>query len=110
VEWEYAPRQVADLLAEGEIQLVDVRERYEFEAGHVTGADPIALGELSSRADELDANLPLVFYCRSGARSGMATQAFRRAGFDAYNMRGGLLEWQASNLPLDPPDGYVAES
>lgn len=109
MEWEYAPRQVADLLAEGEIRLVDVREPYEFEAGHITGADHIALGELSSRADELNANLPLVFYCRSGARSGMATQAFRRAGFDAYNMRGGLLEWQASNLPLDPTDGYVAE-
>ena len=110
MEWEYAPRQVADLLAKGEIQLVDVREPHEFEAGHITGADHIALADLSSRADELDPNTPLVFYCRSGARSGMATQAFRRAGFDAYNMRGGLLEWDASQLPLEPTGGHVAHA
>jgi rhodanese-related sulfurtransferase len=40
----------------------------------------------------------------------MATEAFRGAGFDAYNMSGGLLEWAADGLPLDPGDGYVAEA
>ena len=38
----------------------------------------------------------------------MATEAFRGAGFDAHNMLGGLLDWDAAGLPLDPPDGYVA--
>ena len=108
MEWEYTPQQVADLLANGEVQLVDVREPYEFEAGHIANADHVELAELASRAQELDADKPLVFYCRSGARSGMATQAFRRAGFDAYNMRGGLLDWEAAKLPLKPADGYVA--
>jgi rhodanese-related sulfurtransferase len=39
----------------------------------------------------------------------MATEAFLGAGFDAHNMAGGLLEWAAAGLPLEPEDGYVAE-
>src|SRR5262249_25648714 len=49
------------------------------------------------------------FYCRSGARSAMASDAFSQAGFDAHNMTGGLLDWDAAGLPLEPEDGYVAE-
>jgi rhodanese-related sulfurtransferase len=39
----------------------------------------------------------------------MATAAFAEAGFDAHNMTGGLLEWDAAGLPLEPVDGFVAE-
>jgi len=39
----------------------------------------------------------------------MATQAFEQAGFDAHNMTGGMLEWAAAGLPIEPDDGYVAE-
>lgn len=110
MEFEYDPRQVAQLLERDEIQLVDVRQRHEYEAGRIASARFIELMELASRAEEIDPARPVVFYCRSGSRSAMATQAFRRAGFDAYNMSGGLLEWQASQLPLEPADGYVADS
>lgn len=110
VQPQYSPREVADLLASGEIQLVDVRQRYEHEAGCIAGDRLVELGELGARAQEIDRAEPVVFYCRSGARSGMATQAFRQAGFDAYNMTGGLLEWEASGLPLEPADGHVAEA
>ena len=51
----------------------------------------------------------MVFYCRSGARSAMATEAFTQAGFDAHNMVGGLLDWEAAGLPLEPADGRVAD-
>jgi rhodanese-related sulfurtransferase len=108
VEAQYTPREVAELLARGEIQLVDVRQRYAHEAGRVGGDRLVELGELAGRAQEIDRTAPVVFYCRSGARSAMATQAFRQAGFDAYNMTGGLLEWEASGLPLEPAGGYVA--
>ncbi len=110
VEADYTPRQVAELLEAGDIQLVDVRAPHEYEAGRIAGADHIELAELSSRADELDRDRPVVFYCRSGSRSGMATEAFRGAGYDAHNMAGGLLEWHADGLPIEPSDGRVAES
>ena len=45
----------------------------------------------------------------SGARSAMATQAFRAAGWDAYNMSGGITAWADRGLPLEPEDGRVAE-
>ncbi len=108
VERPYAPREVAELLARGEIQLIDVRQADEHAAGRIAGDRLIELGELAARADALDPSRPIVFYCRSGGRSAMATEAFRAAGFEAYNMNGGLLEWQASGLPLEPGDGYVA--
>jgi rhodanese-related sulfurtransferase len=110
VRAEYTPEQVAKLLVSDELQLIDVRQPHEYEAGHIANSEHIELAELAARAQELDPDKSLVFYCRSGARSAMATQAFRRAGFDAYNMSGGLLEWQAANLPLEPADGYVAET
>lgn len=109
VDAHYTPREVAQLLDREEIQLIDVRQPYEHEAGRIAGDRLVELGELAARAQEIDQAKPVVFYCRSGARSAMATQAFRQAGFDAYNMTGGLLEWEASGLPLEPQSGYVAD-
>lgn len=107
---EYSPRQVAEWLQRGQIQLVDVRQPHEREAGRIAGSAHIELAELPSRAEEIDRQAPVVFYCRSGARSALATEAFRGAGFEAYNMAGGLLEWRAEGLPMEPVDGGVAES
>ena len=66
------------------------------------------LTELAAQAESIDRDRPVVFYCRSGSRSAMATQAFRGAGYDAHNMEGGLLDWAAAGLPLEPDDGHVA--
>jgi rhodanese-related sulfurtransferase len=106
---EYSPQQVAELHSRGEIQLIDVRQRYEHDAGRIAGTSLIELAQLAGRSEEIDRDRPVVFYCRTGARSAMATEAFRGAGYDAHNMAGGLLEWRATGLPLDPTDGYVAD-
>lgn len=108
MERDYTPRQVAELLAGGHIQLVDVREPEEHQAGRIGGDRHIPLGELSEQAQTIDRERPVVFYCRSGARSAMATEAFAGAGYDAHNMAGGLLDWHAAGLPLTPADGRVA--
>ena len=105
---DYTPQQVAELHARGEIQLIDVRQPDEHEAGRIAGDRLIELAQLAAHLDTIDRGRPVVFYCRSGSRSAMATEAFRGAGFDAHNMVGGLLDWAAAGLPLEPPDGYVA--
>lgn len=107
---DYSPQQVSDLLARGEIQLIDVRTPHEHEAGRIAGDRLVALSRLAAEVDTLDQSRPVVFYCRSGARSGMASEAFSQAGFDAHNMTGGLLEWDAAGLPIEPEGGYVADS
>jgi len=105
---DYSPQEVSRLQADGEIQLIDVREPHEHEAGRIAGDRLIELSRLSSEAATIDRDKPVVFYCRSGARSAMATQAFAEAGYDAHNMAGGLLDWDAAGLPLEPDGGYVA--
>lgn len=106
---DYTPREVSELLQNGEIQLIDVRQAYEHEAGRIAGDRAIELAQLAREAETLDRERPVVFYCRSGARSAMATEAFSSVGFNAHNMAGGLLEWVAAGLPLEPEGGYVAD-
>ena len=104
---DVTPEWVRERHEAGEIQLIDVREPYEYEAGRVTGARHIELQQVAAQADTIDREQPVVFYCRVGSRSTMAANAFRRAGYDAYSMDGGLVAWQASGLPLEPADGRV---
>ncbi len=105
---DYTPQQVFELLERGGIQLIDVRQPEEHDAGRIAGDRLVVLSDLASEVDSIDRERPVVFYCRSGSRSAMATEAFRGAGFNAHNMLGGLLEWNAAGLPLEPADGYVA--
>jgi rhodanese-related sulfurtransferase len=106
---DYSPQEVSRLHADGLIQLVDVRAAHEHAAGHIAGTALIELAEISARAGEIDRERPVVFYCRSGGRSAMATEAFAQAGFDAHNMTGGMLAWRAAGLPMTPEDGVVAD-
>jgi rhodanese-related sulfurtransferase len=106
---ELPPERVAELVREEGTQLVDVREPYEYEAGRISGARHVELERLAGEADSIDRARPVVFYCRVGARSAMATQAFRAAGYDAYNLAGGLVAWAERGLPLEPEGGRVAE-
>lgn len=108
-ERDLSPEEVAAMLRRGEIELVDVREPYEHAAGRIAGARHVELERLASEAGTIGRDRPVVFHCRLGARSAMAAQAFRAAGWEAHNMAGGIQEWHERGLPLDPPDGYVAE-
>jgi rhodanese-related sulfurtransferase len=108
-EVDVTPDWVRERHEAGELQLIDVREPYEWEAGRVAGARHIELQDVAAQAATLDREKPVVFYCRVGSRSGMAAMAFRRAGYDAYSMDGGLIAWDELGLPLEPSDGSVAD-
>src|SRR3954463_1845917 len=107
--FDLPPARVAELLDDGSIQLVDVREPHERDAGFVPGSRHIPLAELTAEAPTIDHERPVVFVCRVGARSAMAAWSFARAGYDAHNLDGGMMAWAASGLPLEPEDGRVAE-
>jgi rhodanese-related sulfurtransferase len=106
---EVSTEETARALAEGGAQIVDVRQPYEREAGYLDGSSHIELQELAGAAQSLDAERPVIFYCRSGARSLMAAQAFRRAGYEAYSMAGGLVDWAGEGRPIAPEGGHVAD-
>jgi rhodanese-related sulfurtransferase len=107
--FELPPETVAELVADGSIQLLDVREDYEREAGHVEGSRHVPLAELTAAAPSIDPSVPVVFVCRVGSRSAMAAWSFARAGYDAHNLDGGMVAWAARGLPIAPDGGHVAE-
>jgi rhodanese-related sulfurtransferase len=98
---DWSPEEVAAALDRGEIELIDVREPYEREAGHIPGSRHIELERLASNAESIPKDRPVVFQCRLGARSAMATRAFRAAGWDAHNLTGGAEEWVSRKLPFE---------
>ena len=99
------PVGVDELLARstaGEVVVVDVRPRVEFEAGHLPGALSIPLEELSHRLSELDPDTSVVAYCR-GPYCVLAAQAvaqLRAAGLRAERLAAGPPDWRAAGLPL----------
>jgi rhodanese-related sulfurtransferase len=107
---ELDPERVAEWLEQDPaLQLIDVRESYERDAGHIEGTRHIALNELSNAAGTFERGRPVVFYCRVGSRSAMAAQALRASGFEAYSMQGGLVRWAQEGRGLSPAGGYVAD-
>lgn len=103
---ELTAERLAELVDAG-AQLIDVRRSYEWEAGRIAGARQIEMNELTANADSIDRDRPVIFYCRTGNRSGMAADAFREAGYDAYHLAGGIEGWVADGRALDPEDGVV---
>jgi rhodanese-related sulfurtransferase len=109
-EIDIDPARVAEWLAEDpSLQVIDVREPYEREAGHIDGTRHIELVKLTSEAASVERERPVVFYCRVGGRSQMAAQAFRASGYEAYSMDGGLRRWAQEGRPLIPEGGSVAD-
>lgn len=106
---EVSREEAQKLLGDG-AQLVDVRADHEWEAGRIAGATHLPLDELATRAAEIDRERPVVVYCRGGNRSSMATAALAAAGYDAAKLTEGITGWAEQGLPLEPEDGYVAES
>jgi rhodanese-related sulfurtransferase len=108
-EHELDPKDVDRRLREDGWTVIDVREPYEREAGYVAGTRHVELERLASQAETIDRDRSVIFLCRIGSRSGMATQAFRASGYDAYNMRGGITAWVEAGLPIEPEGGHVAD-
>lgn len=94
--------EVAQALSDSSAVIVDVREDYEFAAGHIPGAVLIPLGELTDRMDEIPTDVPVVLVCRSGNRSSQAYRTLSRQGFDnVHNMLGGMNDWSASGYEVE---------
>jgi rhodanese-related sulfurtransferase len=89
----------------GGLQLLDVRETYEFKAGHISGSTNIPLGELPARIDDLEAEGPFLVVCKVGARSDEAARFLQAFGKQAENLEGGVLAWSEAGFDLVTPEG-----
>ena len=100
-----SPRETYDLAQKGTgVLLLDVRTRGEYnnELGHVAHTLLIPINELERRVGELEPRRKdtIVAICRSGARSGRATELLAQLGFVAINMEGGMIRWNREGLPV----------
>lgn len=94
------PAVLAAKLANGECQLIDVREPVEYAEAHLSGAKLIPLGQLESRITEIDRSRPVIVMCHAGKRGATAAEKLSAVGFqDIQNLEGGMMAWQAAGLP-----------
>jgi len=92
---EIQPAHLAERLAHGEkLEIIDVREPYEWEIGHLPGARLVPLDRISAEIPRLDKSRETILYCKVGARSMYAARQLADAGVaEVRNLAGGILRW-----------------
>ncbi|KGX88131.1 MBL fold metallo-hydrolase [Pontibacillus litoralis] len=94
------PEQIADKIANEEVNLLDVRNIGEWNDGHIPQAQHIMLGYLQERVEEVPTDKPLVVQCKSGGRSAMATSILQAKGVkNVINLQGGYDAWASKGYP-----------
>ena len=80
-------------LSSGSARLIDVREPWEFDAGHAPQAVNLPMSQLAGRMTELDKDDTFLIVCHTGQRSHSVTGRLDHAGYSAINVIGGMVEW-----------------
>ena len=78
-----------------EVQIIDVRETFEYDIARLPGTKLIPLGQVVARMNEIDPSRETVLHCKAGVRSAMAIAALKQAGFPGrlINLKGGITAW-----------------
>ncbi|HUR00795.1 MAG TPA: molybdopterin-synthase adenylyltransferase MoeB [Gemmatimonadaceae bacterium] len=92
---EILPAQLAERIRSGEdLEIIDVREPYEWQLGHIPGARLVPLGKIAAEISRLDKKRETILYCKVGVRSMYAAEQLADAGVaDVRNLAGGILRW-----------------
>ena len=97
--------ETAQWLQQGSVQVLDVRDEYEWEEKHIAGALHRYVGQLEDNFPLLSKDSDIVVHCNVGHRSGLAASILKRGGFTRiHNMLGGITAWEKLGLPLELSD------
>ena len=108
---QISPTEAAAQLERGDIDVIDVRGRSEWEAGHLPGVPNIPLGYLADRLAELPSDRMVVLQCQGGGRSSIAAALLQSRGVkNVANLAGGYRAWEGSGLPVSRDDEAGRES
>lgn len=97
---EMSPEEIQEKLDKGEeLELIDVREDEEVEAGMIPQAKHIRMNDIPDQLDAIDKDKETIFICRSGARSGNVCAYLQDKGYNVVNMAGGMLDYKGETKP-----------
>ncbi|MDQ3565807.1 MAG: rhodanese-like domain-containing protein [Pseudomonadota bacterium] len=97
------PAEVTRIVNHQDATIIDVRDQAAYGRGHILGSLSLPLADLASRAGTvtLDRKKPVILCCQAGNTSAAAVEPLTKAGFEnIYRLKGGMQEWQQSNLPV----------
>ena len=97
-------QELADRIGDDDLLLIDVREAYEYQAGHVPGAVNIPMSVLPVRVNELPRDREVHIICQSGGRSMQTCMWLERQGYTPVNVHGGTGTWVAAGGPIVLPE------
>ena len=99
---EISPEDAAKKLQNKEVVIVDVREKDEWDEGHIPGASHMSRGTIEFDIEEKvpDPNAMIICHCGGGGRSALAAENLQKMGYkNVRSMAGGLRAWKAAGLP-----------
>jgi hydroxyacylglutathione hydrolase len=82
------------------ITLLDVRKKKEWKEGHIEGAKNIYVGELEENLDKVSKEFPVIVYCDSSRRSGIAASILEKHGYNIYNVLGSMTAWKNAGYDI----------
>ncbi|MDQ2868449.1 MAG: rhodanese-like domain-containing protein [Verrucomicrobiota bacterium] len=94
----------ADAAAQRQALIIDVREKEEWDAGHIPDAQHLSRGTLEVEIEALapDLAMPIILHCGAGGRSALAAESLQKMGYtNVKSMAGGLTAWKAAGLPTE---------
>ncbi len=97
------PQQAVMLINRSDAIVVDVREKKEFDSGHIVDAINMPLAKLDQRLTELKKHQkkPVIVVCKLGQHSAEAAKKIQEAGHEeVFKLSGGVTEWKAQSMPL----------
>jgi phage shock protein E len=99
---EISPQDAATKLNAGEAVIIDVRDKDEWDEGHIPGATHMSRGTIELDIEEKvpDPNAMIICHCGGGGRSALAAEGLQRMGYkNVRSMAGGFKAWKAADLP-----------
>ena len=99
----YEVKEFAELIADSNVVILDVRKADEFAEGHIKGAiliDQFQNDFLEQAKAKLPVDKTIAIYCRSGRRSANAAGKLADVGYKCVNLKGGILAWKEANMPV----------
>ncbi len=93
---------LAALQEQENVLVLDVREQWEYDEGHIPGVTHIPMNEVPDRLSEIPTDQTVIVTCRSGNRSGQITDYLQQNGYqNVHNLQGGILAWEKAGYAVE---------